>query len=164
MLAGQMQLGAWQAQRAPARAHRSRLNASAPCSAGTAVPLAQNRRPAARRRVGRRAGLSISAQAGQLQSQVAVVLGSQWGDEGKGKLVDILAQQYDVVARAQVGQCVREQWLFMPLQAARWHAHSCRQDMNASVQLCRGTLLSMIQYDPDVWNWAGWRECRAHDL
>ena len=29
------------------------------------------------------------------------MLGSQWGDEGKGKLVDILAQQYDVVARAQ---------------------------------------------------------------
>lgn len=35
-------------------------------------------------------------------AKVCVVLGSQWGDEGKGKLVDILAQQYDVVARAQV--------------------------------------------------------------
>ena len=46
--------------------------------------------------------VSVRAQAGQLQSQVAVVLGSQWGDEGKGKLVDILAQQYDLVARAQV--------------------------------------------------------------
>lgn len=34
--------------------------------------------------------------------QVCVVLGTQWGDEGKGKLVDILARQYDVVARAQV--------------------------------------------------------------
>jgi len=32
-----------------------------------------------------------------------VVLGTQWGDEGKGKLVDILAQQYDIVARAQGG-------------------------------------------------------------
>ncbi len=30
-----------------------------------------------------------------------MVLGSQWGDEGKGKLVDVLAQQYDIVARAQ---------------------------------------------------------------
>ena len=39
---------------------------------------------------------------GTLLCQVAAVLGSQWGDEGKGKLVDILAQQYDVVARAQV--------------------------------------------------------------
>jgi hypothetical protein len=37
-----------------------------------------------------------------LRAQVAVVLGTQWGDEGKGKLVDILAQQYDIVARAQV--------------------------------------------------------------
>ena len=28
-----------------------------------------------------------------------VVLGTQWGDEGKGKLVDILALDADVVAR-----------------------------------------------------------------
>ncbi len=34
--------------------------------------------------------------------QVCVVLGTQWGDEGKGKLVDILARGYDIVARAQV--------------------------------------------------------------
>ena len=33
----------------------------------------------------------------------ATVLGSQWGDEGKGKLVDILAREYDVVARCQGG-------------------------------------------------------------
>lgn len=33
---------------------------------------------------------------------VTVVLGGQWGDEGKGKLVDILAQDADVVARCQV--------------------------------------------------------------
>ncbi|KAG6546812.1 hypothetical protein Mapa_011758 [Marchantia paleacea] len=36
-------------------------------------------------------------------SQVCAVLGSQWGDEGKGKLVDILAKRYDVVARCQGG-------------------------------------------------------------
>jgi len=30
------------------------------------------------------------------------VLGAQWGDEGKGKLVDILAQEADIVARCQV--------------------------------------------------------------
>jgi len=34
---------------------------------------------------------------------VCAVLGSQWGDEGKGKLVDILAQEYDIVARCQGG-------------------------------------------------------------
>lgn len=33
---------------------------------------------------------------------VSVVLGGQWGDEGKGKLVDILAQDADIVARCQV--------------------------------------------------------------
>lgn len=33
---------------------------------------------------------------------VIVVLGAQWGDEGKGKLVDILAQDADVVCRCQV--------------------------------------------------------------
>lgn len=34
---------------------------------------------------------------------VNVVLGSQWGDEGKGKLVDILVGHYDVVARCAGG-------------------------------------------------------------
>jgi adenylosuccinate synthase len=45
---------------------------------------------------------AASAESHTLNAQVAVVLGTQWGDEGKGKLVDILAQQYDIVARAQV--------------------------------------------------------------
>ncbi|GAB2233244.1 hypothetical protein Droror1_Dr00002463 [Drosera rotundifolia] len=36
-------------------------------------------------------------------SQVAGVLGCQWGDEGKGKLVDILAPNFDIVARCQGG-------------------------------------------------------------
>ena len=44
--------------------------------------------------------------AGELESGVTVVLGCQWGDEGKGKLVDILGQEADVVARCQVSLCV----------------------------------------------------------
>ncbi|XP_044468843.1 adenylosuccinate synthetase 2, chloroplastic-like [Mangifera indica] len=36
-------------------------------------------------------------------SQVSGVLGCQWGDEGKGKLVDVLAQHFDIVARCQGG-------------------------------------------------------------
>eukprot|EP00953_Heterococcus_sp_UTEX-ZZ885_P010918 6339-Heterococcus_DN1.PRE.4 len=36
-------------------------------------------------------------------ARVDVVLGAQWGDEGKGKLVDILAQTYDVCARVAGG-------------------------------------------------------------
>ncbi|WP_420453947.1 adenylosuccinate synthase [Rubrivirga sp.] len=34
---------------------------------------------------------------------VSVVIGAQWGDEGKGKVVDLLAPQMDVVARYQGG-------------------------------------------------------------
>lgn len=34
---------------------------------------------------------------------VDVLIGLQWGDEGKGKIVDILAPQYDIVARFQGG-------------------------------------------------------------
>ena len=36
-------------------------------------------------------------------SRFAVILGAQWGDEGKGKLVDILAKDYDVCARFNGG-------------------------------------------------------------
>ncbi len=32
-----------------------------------------------------------------------VVIGAQWGDEGKGKIIDILAQQSEVVVRSQGG-------------------------------------------------------------
>ena len=35
--------------------------------------------------------------------QVDVILGLQWGDEGKGKIVDHLAGKYDIVARFQGG-------------------------------------------------------------
>ena len=34
---------------------------------------------------------------------VDVLLGLQWGDEGKGKIVDVLTKKYDVVARFQGG-------------------------------------------------------------
>lgn len=63
-----------------------------------------------------RAHRAISCQAATAEAprddafdpQVCVVLGTQWGDEGKGKLVDILAQQYEIVARAQVRQHPRD--------------------------------------------------------
>ncbi len=34
---------------------------------------------------------------------IDVILGLQWGDEGKGKIVDFLAEKYDIVARFQGG-------------------------------------------------------------
>jgi adenylosuccinate synthase len=37
------------------------------------------------------------------EMKVDILLGLQWGDEGKGKIVDVLTPQYDVIARFQGG-------------------------------------------------------------
>ena len=34
-----------------------------------------------------------------MRAKTAVVVGAQWGDEGKGKIVDVLSERFDVVAR-----------------------------------------------------------------
>jgi len=39
----------------------------------------------------------------QIMKKVDVILGLQWGDEGKGKIVDALAPNYNIVARFQGG-------------------------------------------------------------
>ena len=36
-------------------------------------------------------------------SKADLIVGIQWGDEGKGKMVDMLAQNYDMVCRSQGG-------------------------------------------------------------
>ena len=36
-------------------------------------------------------------------SKVIAVIGAQWGDEGKGKIVDLLAERFDIVVRYQGG-------------------------------------------------------------
>ena len=38
-----------------------------------------------------------------MDNKVDVLLGLQWGDEGKGKVVDVLTPAYDIVARFQGG-------------------------------------------------------------
>ena len=38
-----------------------------------------------------------------MTGKVDVLLGLQWGDEGKGKVVDVLTPKYDVIARFQGG-------------------------------------------------------------
>lgn len=45
----------------------------------------------------------MCAVAPKYNGNVTVVLGAQWGDEGKGKVVDMLATEVDVVCRCQVG-------------------------------------------------------------
>jgi adenylosuccinate synthase len=36
-------------------------------------------------------------------ARMDVLLGAQWGDEGKGKVVDVMAPDYEVIARFQGG-------------------------------------------------------------
>ncbi|MDT7603923.1 MAG: adenylosuccinate synthase [Acidobacteriota bacterium] len=36
-------------------------------------------------------------------SRIIVIVGAQWGDEGKGKIVDLLSERFEVVARYQGG-------------------------------------------------------------
>jgi adenylosuccinate synthase len=38
-----------------------------------------------------------------MNHRCTVIVGSQWGDEGKGKIVDVLAEEVDIVARYQGG-------------------------------------------------------------
>ncbi|CAG8541758.1 15377_t:CDS:10 [Funneliformis caledonium] len=47
--------------------------------------------------------MSIFSKSNLSDKGITVVLGSQWGDEGKGKLVDLLAQEADVCARCAGG-------------------------------------------------------------
>jgi len=38
-----------------------------------------------------------------MAAQMDVLLGAQWGDEGKGKVVDVIAPRYEIIARFQGG-------------------------------------------------------------
>ena len=40
---------------------------------------------------------------GDIVMSATALIGAQWGDEGKGKTIDILAARADVVVRAQGG-------------------------------------------------------------
>ena len=48
-----------------------------------------------------------------LTSKNCVILGSQWGDEGKGKLVDILSAKYDYCARFNGGANAGNQEIYL---------------------------------------------------
>ncbi|KAL8236621.1 hypothetical protein R6Q59_017702 [Mikania micrantha] len=69
--------------------NNNRKNASVSCSASSIVNVEER-------------ASEIPSRIRSL-GQVSGVLGCQWGDEGKGKLVDILAKHFDVVARSQGG-------------------------------------------------------------
>ena len=52
--------------------------------------------------------------------KVVAVLGGQWGDEGKGKIIDLLSDRFDVVARYHGGHNAGHTVKFgdQPLRAA----------------------------------------------
>ncbi|HDQ45540.1 MAG TPA: adenylosuccinate synthase [bacterium] len=64
-------------------------------------------------------------------ARVQLVLGTQWGDEGKGKIVDLLGEQHDVVARFQGGpnaghtvQIEGEQFILHHIPSGILHDHT----------------------------------------
>jgi adenylosuccinate synthase len=44
-------------------------------------------------------GVNSTVSQNQQKRTSAVILGAQWGDEGKGKIVDVLSEKFDIVAR-----------------------------------------------------------------
>uniref|UniRef100_A0A8D0GMS0 Adenylosuccinate synthetase n=1 Tax=Sphenodon punctatus TaxID=8508 RepID=A0A8D0GMS0_SPHPU len=52
---------------------------------------------------GKRPRLESETGSGPPGNRVTVVLGAQWGDEGKGKVVDLLAMDADLICRCQGG-------------------------------------------------------------
>lgn len=53
---------------------------------------------------GKRARLGSAPHSPPAGNRVTVVLGAQWGDEGKGKVVDLLSLDADLVCRCQVSR------------------------------------------------------------
>ena len=49
--------------------------------------------------MGRPDGRTIPVECALSRGRTAVIVGAQWGDEGKGKIVDVLTQTFSVVAR-----------------------------------------------------------------
>jgi adenylosuccinate synthase len=87
---------------AAAAAAGSGKSFSAAAPAAPSVRLPRTRAPAAAAVSAAAVGADRAADRVSALSQVSGVLGSQWGDEGKGKLVDVLAPRFDIVARCQV--------------------------------------------------------------
>ena len=83
--------------------------------------------------------------------QVSAVIGAQWGDEGKGKVIDILAEHFDVVARAcggaNAGHTIvvkDKKHVFRLLPSGSLHEH-CSVFLGAGMVIHLPTLLEELQ-------------------
>lgn len=97
-----------------------------------------------------------------MRSKFCVVAGSQWGDEGKGKLVDILSEKYDYCARfnggANAGHTVvvnKKKYAFHLLPCGILY-NSCKNIVGNGVVVHFPTIFEeLAQLDRDKVNYSG---------
>ena len=73
------------------------------------------------------------------------VLGAQWGDEGKGKLVDMLSDRFDVVARFQGGPNAGHTVTFDGRRHALHHVPSGAFRAGVRIVIGNGTVLDLAK-------------------
>ncbi len=71
------------------------------------------------------------------------VIGAQWGDEGKGKIVDLLSERFDVVARFQGGPNAGHTVTFGGQSYALHHVPSGVFRPNVRIVIGNGTVLDL---------------------
>src|SRR5947209_18558103 len=80
-----------------------------------------------------------------------VVVGTQWGDEGKGKVVDVLTPQFNVVVRYQGGDNAghtvavgREKYVLHSIPSGILHP-GCRCVIGCGVVVDPGSLIEQME-------------------
>jgi adenylosuccinate synthase len=73
------------------------------------------------------------------------VLGAQWGDEGKGKIVDLLCKQFDIVARFQGGPNAGHTVIFGDQHHALHHVPSGVFRPNVKIVIGNGTVIALAK-------------------
>ena len=91
---------------------------------------------------------------------VDVLLGLQWGDEGKGKIVDVLTRRYDIIARFQGGpnaghtlEFEGKKHVLHTIPSGVFHEKVCNVVGNGVVidpVIFKGELDKLIAQEPDV--------------
>ena len=91
---------------------------------------------------------------------VDVLLGLQWGDEGKGKIVDVLTRKYDIIARFQGGpnaghtlEFEGKKHVLHTIPSGVFHKDVCNVVGNGVVidpVIFKGELYKLIAQEPDV--------------
>ena len=91
---------------------------------------------------------------------VDVLLGLQWGDEGKGKIVDVLTRKYDIIARFQGGpnaghtlEFEGKKHVLHTIPSGVFHKKVCNVVGNGVVidpVIFKGELDKLIAQEPDV--------------